>query len=147
MWPLSSVTCKPESLFLVLSITLQILERYFEYFVNSHRGASETKCPLCFISSSPSSLHKPHKDIIAFTTLLARRLILITWKSSRPPSHTRWTRDILYLLRLEKICLSTIGLSNKFNFIWGPFFQYIERMRFPQSDLGVWRWRMCDYVG
>lgn len=60
------------------------------------------------------SLTKSTKDIIAFATLLARRLIVINWKLTTPLCHARWIRDILYFLKLEKIRLSLSGCPNNF---------------------------------
>ena len=39
---------------------------------------------------------------LAFTTLLARRLILLKWKSPYPPSFLHWTRDVLHFLKLDQ---------------------------------------------
>ena len=77
------------------------------------------------------SLSKSKQDVIAFATLLARRLIVLNWKSTTPPSHTRWIRDALYFLKLEKIRLSLTGCSSKFGKLWGPFFRLVERTDLP----------------
>ena len=45
--------------------------------------------------------HKAH--LVAFATLIARRLILMKWKSADPPSHLHWIRDMLHFVKLEKI--------------------------------------------
>lgn len=60
---------------------------------------------------APSSLTKSKKDVLAFATLLARRRIVINWKSTIPPCHGRWIRVTLYFLKLEKIRLSLLGCS------------------------------------
>ena len=77
------------------------------------------------------SLSTVKKDLLAFVTLLARRLILLHWKSADSPTHTRWIRDILHFLKLEKLRLSLQGLSDKFNRIWGSFFQFVKNTKFP----------------
>ena len=71
------------------------------------------------------SLSKLESDVLAFVTLLARRLILINWKSPTSPSHTHWIRDILHCLKLEKIRFSLNGTSKRFEKAWGPFFQFV----------------------
>ena len=58
----------------------------------------------------PAGLH----DVVAFTTLLARRLILLNWKRPVPPSHTRWLKEIMFYLKLEKIKFTLRGAANKF---------------------------------
>ncbi|KAL2095628.1 hypothetical protein ACEWY4_007776 [Coilia grayii] len=40
--------------------------------------------------------------VIAFTSMLARRLILLNWKSDTPPSYGRWVIDVMAYLKLKK---------------------------------------------
>lgn len=42
-------------------------------------------------------------NVIAFTTLLARRLILFHWKKTEPPTHNRWVKEVMCYIQLEKI--------------------------------------------
>ncbi len=55
--------------------------------------------------SVPHSLFLPShfSDFVALLTLLARRLILLNWKSPHPLFYTRWVKDFLYFMKLEKI--------------------------------------------
>lgn len=55
------------------------------------------------LSISQVPLPRLQADRIAFATLLARRLILLRWKSPTPPSHTLWIKEIFNHLQLEKI--------------------------------------------
>uniref|UniRef100_A0A8C4SC52 Reverse transcriptase domain-containing protein n=1 Tax=Erpetoichthys calabaricus TaxID=27687 RepID=A0A8C4SC52_ERPCA len=48
-------------------------------------------------------LEKDKQTVIAFTTLLARRLILLNWKNPNSPLISQWETDVLYYLKLEKI--------------------------------------------
>jgi len=44
----------------------------------------------------------PHQaDAVAFITLLARRLIVFSWKKSTPPSFKRWVEEVGSHLKLE----------------------------------------------
>ena len=79
------------------------------------------------VSASLPSLSLSQKNVIALTTLLARRLILMKWKSPAPLSHTHWIWNVLYFLKLEKIRLSLQGRSNVFVKVWGPFHKYIKK--------------------
>ena len=54
------------------------------------------------------------KDLVAFSTLLARRLILLKWKSSGPPTFVNWTKEVLRFLELEKIRLTLTGSERTF---------------------------------
>lgn len=65
------------------------------------------------VSPSLPLLSSSKKNAIIFT-LLARKLILMKWKSWSPPSHSHGMWDVLYLLKLEKIRLSLHGTANKF---------------------------------
>ena len=65
-------------------------------------------------------------DLIAFTTLLARRLILLKWKSSSPPSHSLWLKDILYFIKMERVRCVIRGSTSRFIKTWGPFLEYVE---------------------
>ena len=43
--------------------------------------------------AGPPSLTKSKKDVLVFAILLARRLIVINWKSTILPCHMCWIRD------------------------------------------------------
>lgn len=68
---------------------------------------------------------------IAFVTLLARRLILLRWRSPSPPSHTLWIKEILNHVKLERIRCVLSGSLRKFHKIWDPFFVYVGKLDFP----------------
>ena len=78
----------------------------------------------------PLNMH----NVVAFTTLLARRQILLNWKSAKPPSHTRWIRDIMFHLKLEKIKFTLKGNKDKFNKVWMPFLTYFDNI----TDVSNW---------
>lgn len=42
-----------------------------------------------------SELTTAQSEVIAFSSLLARRLILMNWKSANPPSHGRRVTDVM----------------------------------------------------
>ena len=51
---------------------------------------------------SNSRISRYHSDLMVFSTLLARRLTLVRWKSPAPPSHSHWIREVMLFLKLEK---------------------------------------------
>ena len=51
------------------------------------------------LTGAPKNL----KQALAFTTLLARRLILLNWKLPIPPARSRWVTEVLHNLKLEKL--------------------------------------------
>lgn len=67
-------------------------------------------------------------NIVAFTTLLARRRILLGWKSPTPPSIAMWLTDIMHFLKLEKIKFTLRGSTKKFLLYWQPFITYFESL-------------------
>lgn len=83
------------------------------------------------VPSPTLQLTNINKDFIAFVTLLARRLVLLSWKSSVPPSHALWIKSVLNCIKLEKIRHTLKGSLNKFCAMWTPFFSYVKRLHFP----------------
>lgn len=75
---------------------------------------------------SPIALSPVKKDVIAFTTLLARRLILLNWKSTVPPTYSRWIKEVLYFLKLEKIRQTLSGRTASFDETWNSFLSYVN---------------------
>lgn len=75
------------------------------------------------------ALPRTKADFVAFLTLLARRLILLHWKSPSPPSHEVWIRGALHFSKLEKIKHKLRGSKVKF-FTWQPLFDYIKVLQF-----------------
>uniref|UniRef100_A0A3Q1EXS2 Reverse transcriptase domain-containing protein n=1 Tax=Acanthochromis polyacanthus TaxID=80966 RepID=A0A3Q1EXS2_9TELE len=75
------------------------------------------------------TLPKFKSDFIAFLTLLARRRILLCWKSPLPPLCEAWIRDVLHFSRLEKIKFTIHGSTNKFLKIWQPFFDCVQTLQ------------------
>lgn len=74
------------------------------------------------VSSFVPSLSKYNRDVIAFVTLLARRIILTKWKLRTPPSHVHWLADVLYFLQLEKKQTYYKEFSSKVLETMGPIF-------------------------
>ncbi len=73
-------------------------------------------------------------DLLAFTSLLARRRLLFHWKSTKPPSSTQWLRDVMSLLKLEKIRYSRGADSGKFHRKWQPFLTFFKSLPSLPSD-------------
>ena len=78
---------------------------------------------------------KVMQTVLAFATLLARRLILLNWKHPQPPSHSRWVKEMFLSIRLEKLRFSLNGSLNAFEITWRPLLNYIESLAsLPDSD-------------
>ncbi|XP_058262277.1 uncharacterized protein LOC131363589 [Hemibagrus wyckioides] len=73
------------------------------------------------------------KQALAFTTLLARKLILLRWKLAHPPSHKHWVKEVLYNLQLEKLRFSLRSSVGKFHKTWDPFLEVTTSPVHPQD--------------
>lgn len=67
-------------------------------------------------------LRKDICSVIAFTTLLERRLILFQRKRADPPTHSIWIKKVMSYIQLEKIKYMIRGSKRKFQDIWSPLF-------------------------
>lgn len=86
------------------------------------------------VTSQIPSLSSGEKSFIAFVSLLARRLILLKWKSVAPPTHVHWIKEVLYFSKLEKIRFSLKESQQKFSKIWGPFVEYIDSLDVSDTE-------------
>ena len=74
------------------------------------------------------NLSSSKSNVVAFCTLLARRLILFRWKDPFPPTYSHWIREIMEYLKLEKIRYSLQGSVLKFYATWQPFLTFVDQM-------------------
>lgn len=72
------------------------------------------------------SLSVAQGDAVAFSSLLARRLLLLKWKSAKPPSHSQWVHNVMSFLKLEKLKYSLRGSSKRFDKVWCAFLRYYK---------------------
>ena len=82
-----------------------------------------------YLFGTPSEeliLTKGQLNIMAYSALLARRLIQLNWKSDRPPSFGRWIGEVMHFLKIEKIRYTLQGSTAKFHAVWQPFISYVE---------------------
>lgn len=68
-------------------------------------------------------------ELVAFHTLLARRVILLHWKNLNAPSHSVWIRSVLYFMKLEKIKHFLRGTVIKFSKIWEHFLNHVRSLQ------------------
>lgn len=74
------------------------------------------------------------KNAFAFATLLARRRIVMEWKSPNPPKVSLWLSDLMLFLKLEKIKYFTRGTIKTFHKVWDPLIFYFEELNSLPSD-------------
>lgn len=97
-------------------------------------GVALLPCSSIGIFGTPSdtttiTLSATQKGIIAYTSLLARRRILLCWKSSTPPSVTAWFEDVMSFLKLEKIKYTLRGSVDRFYTYWEPILSYFTNLK------------------
>lgn len=88
-------------------------------------------CTLLAIVGVPAKCtlyHTKERDIIAFTTLLARHRILLAWKSPSSPSQSAWLKDVMFFLSLEKIKYALRGSKDLFIKKWQSFITYFNNL-------------------
>ena len=71
---------------------------------------------------------------MSFTSLLARRLILLKWKHVLPPTHFTWIRDVLAHIKLERMRFSLKGSLRNFEKTWIPFLDYVKTLTVVPGD-------------
>ena len=83
--------------------------------------------PTCSLSSNA-------QDVIAFTTLIARRCILFNWKQQFPPSFAKWIKETLFFLKLEKIRFTLNKTIQLFSKTWSPFINYFTNLQITLDE-------------
>lgn len=86
--------------------------------------------PMTALFGLPPSENMPItiRRVIAFTTLLARRSILLKWIHASPPTHDQWIRDVLQCLQMEKLRFSLKGSLKSFRTTWDPLLGLIKEL-------------------
>ncbi len=86
------------------------------------------------VTSENLLLPPGQSDALAFSSLLARRLILLQWKSNKPPTHVKWVESVMAYLKLGKLKYSTQGSINRFFKVWRPFLLHFEDRFIPNTN-------------
>lgn len=68
---------------------------------------------------------------MAPSALLARRLILLNWKSDCPPSFDRWIYEVRRFFRIEKNKIHAVGIHHEPDVVLQPFISYVEYWTMP----------------
>ncbi len=55
------------------------------------------------VTSENLLLTQGQSDALAFSSLLARRLILLQWRSNKPPTHVKWEESGIFKVRETQI--------------------------------------------
>ncbi len=84
---------------------------------------------MAIFGTSPEgiTLSTNQANMVAFVTLLARKLILVNWRSPKAPTHKYWPEEVLAHLKLEKLRYSSQGCTKKLYNVWQPFMDYFNK--------------------
>lgn len=122
--------CNLTHMFYSCPLVFSFWRRYFD-IISEILATTVTISPHIAIFGCPEDYDRftsKQLDILSFTSLLARRHLLLHWKSTKAPSSAQWLRDVLSFLKLEKIKYSLKGDSNKFYSIWQPFLTFFKSL-------------------
>ena len=71
-------------------------------------------------------------NAFAFASLIARRNIVLHWKSPEPPKVSVWLTELMFFLKLEKVKYFTRGSTRQFHKTWDPMIEYFKNLKtFP----------------
>jgi len=110
---------------------------FFDTFSNI-LNVSIDPCPLIAIFGVPAVLDdytKKYANILAFASLIARRRILLHWKSTKPPPTFSWLEDLMSFLYIEKIKFALRGSIDKFYKNWDPLLNFVKKTPSIFADL------------
>uniref|UniRef100_A0A8C6WLN3 Reverse transcriptase zinc-binding domain-containing protein n=1 Tax=Neogobius melanostomus TaxID=47308 RepID=A0A8C6WLN3_9GOBI len=82
-----------------------------------------------FFNRNWESYTNCERNTIAFSTLIARRRILLEWKSTNAPKASHWYKDLLLFLDLEKIKYDLRGQPSQFDTTWGAMINYTKTLK------------------
>ncbi len=85
------------------------------------------------VLSDHQTTRKKVEDSVAFASLLARRRILLEWKSPVAPKASLWLKDLMLYLDLEKIKYNLRGIPGRFDSVWGCMISYIAKLKTLQD--------------
>ncbi len=103
---------------------------FFETFSGVFGEVVEPSPFLALFGVAPENtlLNTREVNMLAFGSLLARRLILFKWKDPIPPIHSHWIREVMGHLKLEKIRHTIRGSIGTFYITWQPFLTFVKEM-------------------
>ena len=116
--------------------TCPSLESYWRQIFNVLSRICGTAIPPSFhlaifgIIPPDCSATPPQSNAVAFASLLARRLILLHWKSKTAPSFSQWLKDVLSFLPLERLRYKVRKANKNFILAWSPFIDFVGECSF-----------------
>ena len=96
----------------------------FEWLSKAYSRSIQPDHDLAVFGCSTRTFQLPY-DIQAalhLAMVVAKKLILLTWKSTNSPCFSHWLREMLSVIQMERLRLDKPNTRNRlFLRIWGPF--------------------------
>ncbi len=99
----------------------------FRLYSHTFENEINVDADLAIFGCSDQALTWPQNQQLSlvFGMVLAKRMILMEWKSTLPPSFFKWLAEMVSALKLERLRFSRAGRLKMFDKIWGPFLRSI----------------------
>ncbi len=99
----------------------------FRLYSHAFENEINVDADLAIFGCSDQALTWPQNQQLSlvFGMVLAKRVSLMEWKSTLPPSFFKWLAEMVSALKLERLRFSRPGRLKMFDKIWGPFLRSI----------------------
>lgn len=77
------------------------------------------------VTSVLAGINKFESQAIALGMVVAKKMILLNWKSDHAPTYESWIRELMNVIHLEKLRLTTENRNHRFNHIWKPITEFL----------------------
>lgn len=95
----------------------------FEWLSKTYSRDIQPSHDLAIFGCSVETFELPYDMQIALHLgmVVAKKLILLTWKSTTPPCFAHWLKEMLSIIQMERLRLHKPNAQNRFERISGPF--------------------------
>ena len=95
----------------------------FEHLSKAYSRAIQPNHELAILGCSTETSDLLHDTQLALHLgmVVAKKLILLAWKSTTPPTFAHWLSEMLSVIQMERLRLHKPNQQNRFERIWGPF--------------------------
>lgn len=95
----------------------------FEQLSKAYSSVIQPNHDLAILGCSAETSDLLHDTQVALHLgmVVDKKLILLAWKSSTPPTFAHWLSEMLSVIRMERLRLHKPNKQNRFGRIWGSF--------------------------
>lgn len=106
-------------------------DKLFDWFSRAYKTTLQPDAELALLGCSQSTANIPTamRQSLMLGSIVAKRLILMDWKSTSPPSFQRWLTDMTSVIQMEKLRFTRANSLEKFSAIWDPFLNHLDMTR------------------